>query len=566
VLARASVAVVVAGATIGLTATTAFAHATLVSSSPAQSAVYPAGGPPASVSLEFDEAVTATPSSVNVYDGSGRSVHAGAPHRTVTSRRIAVTLPRLADGSYVVVWHIVSDDGHPEQGVLTFGVGKGGVTTADVGGLLARQSSGRDVGFLFGVDRAVAFLACLILVGGLLFTRWFWPDALERQDLRRLLVSAGVVAIAATLLSIPLQAGYTTVGGLSKTLDGAALRTVLSARFGRAALVRAGLLLGLVAFVRPTSPRTSALARRSNEAVVAILALGVWASFTYAGHGNTGHLVGLGFVTDLTHLGGASVWLGGLVALAFALRDRQYQEANRRAAAGFSKVALPAIGVLVLSGVVQGWRQINTWWALWHTAYGRLLVIKVLLVVAIIVVASASRDLVRDQLIPSVRGALPHGSSRLASEDDAVTELRNSIWVEVLLAGVVLAVTASLVVTAPGREAAAAVRQPVARTVHVAAAGQHMTYSVLLQPAVPGANTIVVTPRLVAQTGFLPFGISGLVQGPGKAGPLRVRFTPLEDGRWVAAAPLSKRGNWRLDLVSDASPITDTTSVQLPIG
>jgi copper transport protein len=190
----------------------------------------------------------------------------------------------------------------------------------------------------------------------------------------------------------------------------------------------------------------------------------------------------------------------------------------------------------------------------------------VLLVVAIIVVASASRDLVRDQLIPSVRGALPQGSSRLGSEDDGVTELRNSIWVEVLLAGVVLAVTASLVVTAPGREAAAAARQPVARTVHVAAAGQHMTYSVLVQPAVPGANTIVVTPRLVAQTGFLPFGISGLAQGPGRVAPVRVRFTPLEDGRWVAAAPLSKRGDWRLDLVSDASPITDTTSVQLPIG
>jgi len=121
-------------------------------------------------------------------------------------------------------------------------------------------------------------------------------------------------------------------------------------------------------------------------------------------------------------------------------------------------------------------------------------------------------------------------------------------------------------VTAPGREAAAAARQPVARTVHVATAGQHMTYSVLLQPAVPGANTIVVTPRLVAQTGFLPFGISGSVHGPGKVAPVEVRFTPLEDGRWVAAAPLSKRGNWRLDLVSDASPITDTTSVQLPIG
>jgi copper transport protein len=326
------------------------------------------------------------------------------------------------------------------------------------------------------------------------------------------------------------------------------------------------MLLGLVAFVRPTSARASSFRRLSSEALVGLLAVGMWASFTYAGHGNTGQLVGLGFVTDLAHLGGASVWLGGLVALAFALRDREYQEANRRAAAGFSRVALPAIGVLVLSGVVQGWRQIDTWWALWHTSYGRLLVIKVLVVVAIIIVASASRDLVRDQLVPSARAALPHGPSRMAGEDAGLAELRNSIWVEVLLAGVVLAVTASLVVTAPGREAAAAARQPVARTVHVAAAGQHLTYSVVLQPALPGENTIVVTPRLVAPTGFLPFSVTGLVSGPGKVTPVQVRFTPLEDGRWVAAAPLSKRGSWTLNLVSAASPTRDTTSLQLPIG
>jgi copper transport protein len=326
------------------------------------------------------------------------------------------------------------------------------------------------------------------------------------------------------------------------------------------------LLLGLVAFARATSPRASSFARRSSEVLVALLAVGVWATFTYAGHGNTGHLVGLGFVTDLALLGGASVWLGGLVALTFALRDRGQREANGRAAASFSRVALPAIGVLVLSGVVQGWRQIDGWWALWHTDYGRLLVIKVLVVVAIIIVASASRDLVRDRIVPSVRAALPQGASRLASEDDGLTEMRNSIWVEVLLATVVLAVTASLVVTAPGREAAAAARQPVARTVRVAAAGQRLGYSVVLQPALRGENTIVVTPRRLSQTGFLPVGLTAQVVAPGNGTPVRVTFTPLEDGRWVAAASLSKRGDWQLNLTSDTSPTRDTSSIQLPVG
>jgi putative copper export protein len=46
--------------------------------------------------------------------------------------------------------------------------------------------------------------------------------------------------------------------------------------------------------------------------------------------------------------------------------------------------------VVVVSGAIQGWRQIDTWWALWHTSYARLLVVKVLLVLAIVIVASGS--------------------------------------------------------------------------------------------------------------------------------------------------------------------------------
>ena len=109
-------------------------------------------------------------------------------------------------------------------------------------------------------------------------------------------------------------------------------------------------------------------------------------------------------------------------------------------------------------------------------------------------------------------------------------------------------------------------RQPVARTVRVAAAGQHLNYSVVLQPALPGENTIVVTPRLLSPTGFLPLGLTADVVRPGKGTPIHVTFTPLEDGRWVTATPLSERGSWRLNLTSNTSPNRDTSSLQLPVG
>jgi hypothetical protein len=61
----------------------------------------------------------------------------------------------------------------------------------------------------------------------------------------------------------------------------------------------------------------------------------------------------------------------------------------------FSQVAFYAVVVIVTSGVIQGWRQVGTYDALFETAYGRLLVFKVLLVAG-----DAGRRVVQPDLGP----------------------------------------------------------------------------------------------------------------------------------------------------------------------
>ena len=131
--------------------------------------------------------------------------------------------------------------------------------------------------------------------------------------------------------------------------------------------------------------------RIALETPLALFGLGVAATFAYAGHGFTGRWPVVGFALDTAHVTAASIWLGGLVLLAVAVRRHTDARDSARALGRFSRIALPAIAVVVLSGVLQGWRQIGTWSAFWHTSYGRLLLIKVLVVVAIVIVASAGR-------------------------------------------------------------------------------------------------------------------------------------------------------------------------------
>jgi copper transport protein len=517
------------------------------------------------VSIVFDEAVHATPTSIVVYDNRGRVVNVAAPRRSVTSERLSVGLPPLSEGTFIVVWHIVSDDGHPEQGAFTFSVGRGSATTTDVGDLVARQSSGRGAGLASGIDRALVFGSCLVFVGALVFARWFWPGVLARRGVRSLLWVAGATAIVTTLLSIPLQATYTSTGGLSTMFDSSALGSVVGARFGRASFVRAAMLVALVPFVvLATGARTRSLARRAADGAVAILGLGVWATFAFAGHGNTGRLVVLGFLADVAHLSAASLWLGGVVALGVTMRDREQIDSTAQAAARFSQLAPPVIGVVVLSGAAQGWRQIGTWWALWHTSYARLLLVKALVVVAIVIVASAARDVVRDRIVPAVRSAARPGSSVAVVETDAITEVRNGIWVEVVLAVAVLSITATLVVTAPGREAQAASERVAARTLHLDAQGTRVGYVIDVQPALAGENTIIVRPRLLHRAGFLPVNVTAAIVSTRTAAPTTVGFTPLGDGRWVTTA-LLQSGSWRLNLIGDTDPGKDTATADVTI-
>ena len=102
------------------------------------------------------------------------------------------------------------------------------------------------------------------MLGGLLFVRWRWPEARHRRDIRRLLVGAALLGAAATLLTIPLEAAYTSPNGFGSLLNGSALHDVVTARYGEAALIRALLLLATLPFIggadrRPTRVGSAAL-------------------------------------------------------------------------------------------------------------------------------------------------------------------------------------------------------------------------------------------------------------------------------------------------------------------
>jgi copper transport protein len=117
------------------------------------------------------------------------------------------------------------------------------------------------------------------------------------------------------------------------------------------------------------------------------------------------------------------------------------------------------------------------------------------------------------------------------------------VWVEVLLAIVVVAVTAGLVNTEPAREAFAATPRTFTATVP---AGK-VVFQVAAQPAVPGQNVIVIAVQTPDGKPARVTSVAATLGLPGRVAPIPLTLAPTKDNkRYVASAAIPFAGTWTL--------------------
>jgi copper transport protein len=436
---------------VGLGAGVAQAHAVLESSTPAQGAL--SATSPTQVRLHFGEPVEISTGSLRVLDSNGKPVQDGAPtHPGGVGSDVAVPLKSLANGSYLVLWRVISADSHPVDGTFTFSVGHAGAVAA-----ARAATTDRTVAGLLAASRGIGYLGIAVFLGGFWFVRLCWPEGAANRVSRRVTAAGWILAMLGAGASLLLQGPYGAGLGLSDTLDSQVISGVVDGRYGHAVLARLGLLVlaaGVAWWGLLTSSRT-----RLAAGIFSAVALGMLATFSWTGHSGVGIQVPLAVVSDLAHLTAMSVWLGGLVQLALAVLPTADEGVARRVAARFSTAALIAVAVLIVSGSYQAWRQAGILDSLTATNYGKLLLVKVALVLAVVVVAYFSRRWVRGRrtvvaahLDVDDPGLQPSAGQETAGRR-ATSGLRLTVAIEAALLVVVLGVTSFLVSAPPAREA-----------------------------------------------------------------------------------------------------------------
>ncbi len=538
-----AVVLVAAAAVVGL-ATPASAHATLVSTDPAEGAVLPTA--PGGVTFTFDEPVQLVPKGLLAFDASGDPVDIEA---SASGTEVEGDLPDgLDDGTYVVTWRVVSADGHPIAGSLTFHVG---APSPKVEAPKLEAPDPGPVSTVQAVVHAVDYVA-LLLAGGLaIFLAWTSRGVRLPEPVRRRLVrtlrGASVVAVLAAALAVPLAGAYQLGSGLSGLLDPDALDPSLVGQDLQVlALQVAG--LGVASW--------AAGLQRSSLVVDLVTALAVW-SPALVGHTRAYEPAALLVVTDALHLSAGAVWLGGLVGLALTLpavagRPRDGALLLSR----FSTLAGGLLLALSLTGVLLGWRIVGSWDRLFGETYGRLLLVKVALVGVVALIAAWNRF----RLVPRVTDGVGHDDRRRGSG-----LVRRAVVAEAALLVAVLGVTGFLTQKPPGGEAAAA---PATADTGVASgiAGEDLKVLAVLDPG-PGLQR-----RLIVQVQDLAGDPLDLYDAPAVA--LRnddvdlgeVPVVPDGAGTYVADVVFPTAGRWQVQVSVRQDEFTSpVTSLDLDV-
>ncbi len=534
----------------------AMAHATLLRSDPADGAVLPES--PREVRLWFDEEISAGFSTAQLLDAGGRPVSGVAVRADSTDPTLLiVTPPPLPDGVYSVLYKVLSNtDGHFSQGLLVFGVGEG----VEMGGAAAPPPEPPPP-LAEVILRWLNFGLLAGIAGALAMRRWVLRPApgegeavraalaTARQGVRRWAALCAGAALAVGLLMLGRQVAVAHAAlPAGSSLWTAGAQVVGNTQWGQMWLVRQAILLAMGGLLLAAPRRWTADAL--GGLAVALLTAQALGGHAAAVTPNTA----LAVAADTLHLLAASLWVGGLLALAVALLPLLRGQPAHAAAlirAGwrpFGGLAAFSVAVLFATGLYNTGRQVASVDALVTTLYGRVLLGKIGLVLGVGLFGLLNSMLLHPRVAAPLARLLrrPAGWTPLS-----VRRLPQLVRAELLLGLLVLLATGVITAAPAPRSALFTVSAddvPEALTQTV----DNIVVTLQVKPNRPGQNVFTI------------FAASAIRPAPAEIIRVQARFSHLEQdvgvttaraeevepGRYLISGNyLSLAGPWQIDVV-----------------
>jgi len=313
---------------------------------------------PPGVELVFSEPVSPAGAGIKVFSPSGAQIAGPAISRGAL---LYAPMSSAETGTFVVSWQVLAADTHPSRGAFRFSIGRPSpnpYSSLLTGGEIGTATP---LGFVLqALARWVHFVGFALVFGVVGYSALTRGNRSNTRSVRRLVGAGIVLLIAAEPLALLGQ-----LASLSFDTDTAI--AVLASGFGRLLGLRLAGALLVWALWSVESPWP---------------VLGVGAAVALIDGASAHAIPGLPAAGQLLvsmHVAAMGLWVGGLAAFLF-VPDRR-----------FGRYAALCFAVAAISGLLLAVAHIGLVQALMTTAYGQVLMIKVLVVGAALSMALIRR-------------------------------------------------------------------------------------------------------------------------------------------------------------------------------
>lgn len=456
---------------------TVSAHASLLESSPPADGLLVA--PPSNLRLRFSEQVDTGAGSPAIRVVDERGFEIGVEPASVAGendRVVEAALPPMAPGTYTVTWSVRSFvDGHTLSGSYAFRVGGGRAPgAATVAGELPAPWA--------VATRWLTFLGAALIAGGFLIAVVIVPGAVALGRAPLLSLAGCLVGLVASGADLVLPTLVPPAGTVAPTLSEVA-QGLPDAFWARVVALAASLALVLTWALTPRIGARLPALEWTGVAVGLVVLLSLSMTSHAAARTDDWRLPAL--ASNILHQWAVALWVGGLAHIGLIAwpawrRTRADDGADGRPFADnairrFSPMALGLVIVAVVTGVLNTGLALPALADLWQSGYGRIILMKIAVLVPALAFATFHRSLLKRHLtgvVAAVRLTLRAETALVAL---------------IVLGGSVLAMLAPPVARVSGREAII-FAAPIETTTNLATIVQLQA-----EPLEPGINQFTIT-------------------------------------------------------------------------
>lgn len=471
----------------------AFAHSDLLRSRPADGERLQQI--PKAIELTFKkELQTVSMNSVAVTDQNGRRVDKNIVTVSVDGKQMTSELEELGSGIYTVEWRALSADDHTIRGTFTFTVALLANNNSASIAVPAQPLNSEQMPMTHSMPmqesgtnweqsavRWLAYLAMMTLFGGFAFRLLVLKPSLEKAPVlsdeeRSLGFGQGEDRfVRLTWLSLALLVAATLAGLVSQTstvLDVAIPQAIAPSRlvqvltetsYGPPWLLQIAAMLSLcvITFFIARQRRNDESEQKTLTGRSTLLRIGLGISaLVFLPSSLTGHARAasgeyrFAIASDWLHLIAVGVWVGGLFHLALTVPKSITHLENvgrlcvvSRVIPFFSRIAVAATILIVLTGIYNSWIHMDSFSALWTTPYGRVLSLKIILFLPMLALGGINTFVLGPRAERIIEQSLSAEEPRLVDRS-----FYRSVRIEAAIGATVLLLAAFLAFLPPARQ------------------------------------------------------------------------------------------------------------------